>query len=199
MSFSTSSDEWLHYFRWSHPYVPFADWRFNRPAKGAEDTILLHMKGIRTKDNKSLHIRGEIYLVHVDPLLTTKTQANPIEALRVVTYSEIYKFLSDLNYAEFLKVRHKLCDLDNYPELVAYGLGCGFKVTRVVAVDYKKAKSTHVRVKGGYSRKGKNARKQAKHKDSSSESEGDDEDSEGYSYSDESSEDDWRHIDNQLE
>jgi hypothetical protein len=143
------------------------------------------MKGIRTKDNKSLHIRGEIFLVLVDPLLTTRTQANPVEALRAVTYSEIYKFLSDLTFAEFVRVRHKLCDMDIYPDLVAYGHGCGFRVTRVVAVDYKKKKSTgkQIHMKDSEKEKGKAARKSAD-KDS------DNEDSDYCS--EDSDEDDWR-------
>jgi len=151
------------------------------------------MRGIRTKDNKSLHIRGEIYLVLVDPLLTSRTQANPVEALRAITYSEIYKLLSDLTFDQFVQVRHKLCDMATYPDLVAYGLACGFKVTRVVAVDYKKKKSLskHVHTK----RHSRNAENSKKGKKPSSDSDTDSED-ESYDsdYSTDSSEDDWRQL-----
>jgi hypothetical protein len=80
--------------------------------------------------------------------------------------------------------------MDTYPDLVAYGLACGFKVTRVVAVDYKKKKSSgkqvHVKGKAGAKEKGKVARKNS---DNASDSEADDSD---YYSGDSSDEDDWR-------
>ncbi|KAL3886101.1 hypothetical protein ACJMK2_026122 [Sinanodonta woodiana] len=139
--FVPEPEEWLHEFRW-HGSDPENKARmipshnvFTQLAV-IPDQFYYNVHEVRTTDDTMITIKLMLFYTLRDVVLMLDTTHDPIADMINALCADVISFISRLSYDEFLKVTHKLSELESYSQLMQRAERIGYQVQKVVFRGY---------------------------------------------------------------